>query len=150
MAVLPALLAVFPDSSASAQVPLPIQTTDSFDRIDRIERTHAQSRLDQLAARAAQRQLARGDLDRDSFLQAFARDIFNYFVLDARGGLVETLGAKQLESQRTRLQAFIDPVAKCAAEQWASHSNARSLRISKRFRKQIGPHDDLLTLGKKR
>jgi hypothetical protein len=149
VAVLPFLLDAFP-SSAGAQGSLPIERATDLDRIDRLEQTHARSRLDQIVARTARRQVVRGDLDRVQFLSAAVHDIFSYFVLDARRGLVETLGARQLESQRARLESFIEPVARSAAEQWVRRPGARTLRLSRQFQAKIGPHDDLLRLGRRR
>ncbi len=148
--VLPALLAVFPDSADSSQVLLPIQHDAELDRVDRIAQKRGQTRLDQLASRVAQRQLIKGDLGRGHFLSAFAHAILEHFVFDARGALLDTFNAKELHAGRARLRSFVESVAKCASEQWARHPNARTLRISRRLGKQIGPHDNLLTLGKQR
>ena len=150
VSVLPTLLTVFPDSTESSQVLLPIQHGAELDRVDRIAQKQGQTRLDQLASRVAQRQLIKGDLDRGRFLSAFAHGIFEHFIFDARGALLNTFNAKELHARRARLRSFVEPIAKCASEQWSRHPNARTLRISRRFGKQIGPHDNLLTLGKQR
>ena len=148
--VLPALLAIFTDSTTSPQVLLPIPHSADLDRVDRIARKQGQTRLDQLASRAAQRQLIKGDLDRARFLCAFAHGIFEHFVFDARGGLLGAFNARELHAGRARLRSFVEPVAKCASDQWGRHPSARTLRISRQFGKPIGTHDNLLNLGRQR
>lgn len=93
--MLPALLETFSDAAATAQVSLPLESPADLDSIDQIERAHPGSRLDQLAARTARQQIVRGDRDGARFLRAFAHSIVGYFLLDSRGGLLETLGARQ-------------------------------------------------------
>ena len=150
VAVLPTLLTVFPDSTESLQVLLPIQHGAELDRIDRIAQAQGQTRLDQLASRAAQRQIVKGDLDREHFLCAFAQGIFEHYVLDARNGLLKTISAKEVHSGRARLRSLIEPVARCASEEWCRRPNARTLRISRRFGREIGIRDNLLSPGKRR
>jgi len=148
--VLPVLLAVFRDSTDSAQVPLPIQSGAELDRVDRIAQKHGQTRLDQLASRAAQRQLVKGDIDRGRLLCAFAQGIFEHYVFDARGGLLEMISAKEIHSGRARLRSLIEPVARCASEEWCRRPHARTLIISRRFGREIGIRDNLLSPGKRR
>jgi hypothetical protein len=150
VAVLGELLSAFPSSDLKSQISLPIEPAADLDRIDKVERAHPRTRLDQLAALTARRQIIRGDMDRDRFLCAVAQHFFGYFVIDARRGLLETFGARQLEGQRARLESFIEPVAKRAAEQWARRPGVRNLGLSPKFDTKIRVDENLLTLGKKR
>lgn len=97
------------------------------------------NRLDLLASRTVARLEDGSSLTEESFAHYWAKELISHFVLEARGGVLELLGAERFAASEQRTSELIAPVVEILAKQVLA--NPRAQRID------LGFGDDIASAG---
>lgn len=113
--------------------------------LDELSGVRCDTVLDLLMVRCAERAVLVGDATPEGVAREFFAGVFQRFVIDARGALLETKGGRWAVEHHEQLAEHMQPYTQDAAKLLVATPGARRLGLSKHLR--VSAVDNLLSGG---
>jgi len=114
--------------------------------------SHVQTRLDDIAVRAAMRESWRTELSSKRIVSRFVRDVVSHFVLEAKNGVMHEMsrsgkGSEAYLTAEPIIAEKVTPAVESVTRELCRRPAAKRMSISRKMGKSLGMHTNLLGDG---